>query len=488
MPHSNSHTMDSSDDRPVATRRRRIASAIVALAVAAMIAPAAASGDLVCQDEPGSLPCENSGHPDGGDHGLPEPEDDGPEVVPVITTDVGTSIPSGTCTWTIKGRLVVRNPTIDGLVDNDPVEGVEVKVSGRPLVGVYSNWGSDTTDANGDFSVTESVCGDRKIKVQAKFESDDLRVTSSTSRTWYLMYESSSTKPVSTIDLKREPFGGEVGEQSTTQARTDAQTWAVIQRAMDYTDSKGHPFLGKVVVHNPATLTSGVSAADPILKDMHIDPSDTADLDTTLHELGHVYWYRHVTGEGCLTWNALLSGDTHDAVEPPCVALSEAFATFFSDKIEYEMDAAGIIQSTESASETKPMDRAGLAQTYGLNSLGEMTTREQGWEQVFRVLASADITRHLFGTASGSPGLVSTWGGAACVGQPVDQDDLADVLQVVGDANDQLDISDDSALTVSAILDRAEDRLASFDSTDEARYLAAIDPASSSEPHTLYGC
>jgi hypothetical protein len=124
---------------------------------------------------------------------------------------------------------VVRNPTVDGLVDNDPLEDVEVKVSGRAEFGLWNEWATERTDENGDFSVWKAECSDRKLKVEARFKSDDLRVTSSASTNWYLLYETSSRISPTTLDIGDEPFGGESGDQSTSQARTDAQTWAVFQ-------------------------------------------------------------------------------------------------------------------------------------------------------------------------------------------------------------------------------------------------------------------
>ena len=189
-----------------------------------------------------------------------------------------------------------------------------------------------------------------------------------------------------------------------------------------------------------------------------------------------------MTGEGCLTFDAVLSGDTHDAQESSCVAFNEGFAEFFADKLEQEMNADGLISSSEPSSTTTPMDRAELSQTYGASNLTLIAGSEHGWQQAFRVLTSSDVTRHLFGSASGSPGLVSTYSGPACSGQPTTLDDLADALYVIGS-----DMSV-SGVSVASFLGRADNRLSAFDSTDSSAYMNAINPALSSEPHTAYGC
>jgi hypothetical protein len=464
--------------------RRRLGGLVMVLTVGALIGPATAGAGLLTLDPDLGSPDGTVWYPDPVDENDTETTDTGS-----TTTNANWTTASSSCVWRVDGRLVVRDPTVDGLADKDPIEGVEVKVSGRSWAGLYNEWDTVTTDSNGEFSVSKTECDDRKVKVQAKFDSDDLRVTSSNSVDWYLLHETDGTIGHSNIHLNGEPFGGEsTGDLSTSQARTDAQTWIVYRKALDYADTIGYPFLNNLTVHNPATLTQGVSAADPILGDIHIDPNDTADLDAWLHEAGHAWAYPREIGEGCLTWDALISGDTHDAQETPCAAVNEGFAEFFSDKIEQEMNTAGLIQSYESPSDTTtPMTRAKLAQTYDLANLDMVARSDFGWEQVFRVLTSSDITRQLFGSATGAVGSVSTYGGRACAGQPVDKDDLAEALHVFGDAQHQLDLQNSEEPSVSDLLNRAADRLPGFDSSDATAYLDAIDPTSLSEPHEFAG-
>ena len=109
-----------------------------------------------------------------------------------------------------------------------------------------------------------------------------------------------------------------------------------------------------------------------------------------------------------------------------------------------------------------------------------------GWENVFRVLTSSDITRQRFGTATGTPGFASINNGPACTGQPIGQDDLADALTVIGDAQDQLDADPPGGLTVEALLERAAIRLPTFDSDDALIYLTVNNPAVTLEPAVFY--
>ena len=463
---------------------RKLALALAALVAAAV--PTVAHAKMYDLDETGGATPQY--HDD-----VPDPPTGGDPAPPTLTpADATTTIPTTTssCTYRVTGKLVVRNPRLPGMANNTPLEGVQVKVSGRSSVGIfYNEWETVTTDADGDFSVTKTECGSRKVKVQARFESDGLRVTSSQSRAWYQLHETDGTIGPSTLDLGNEPFGGESGEQFEMQAKTDAQTWVVYDMAMDHLRDIGHPMLQNTVkVHNPSTLTApDVSAADPILHDIYIATGHRDSIDAMLHELGHIWAYPRVQGEGCLTWDAITTGGTHDQTESPCVAFNEGFAEVFGDKLELELIADGEIDSEDSA--LTPWNRAKVQQDFGISELSfEFPVREDGWQQLLRILLAPDITTLLFGDAeTGKPATAATYTNPACAGrgQPVGQDDLADLLRVIGDANNQFDVG---VVSAEEIMDRAEDRLATFDATDKLFYTYALDPELSSEPHGSYGC
>ena len=297
------------------------------------------------------------------------------------------------------------------------------------------------------------------MKVEARFESDtgDLYVSGPDSHSWYQVHETGLIGP-SAIDVNVEPFGDDTGEQSITQARTDAQTWIVYRKAIDHLAAIGQPSLLDVTVNNPATLAPNGSWADPILHAIHISPVSTASIDTMLHELGHIWAYPREIGEGCLTAAVIADQSTHDRVETPCVAFNEGFADFFANKLETEMNTEGLIDSIElwktqfvgatfltnqaALDSTIPMNRATL-NANGLVSLSSVATNELGWDQVFRVLTSDDITRDVFGPGFGSTaGLVSTYGDPSCAlaDRPVGLNSLATALRVIGYTGDQIDL------------------------------------------------
>jgi hypothetical protein len=473
--------------------RRSILLTVGAAAAAGIIGPATAGASWSTIDENGNTtPAGQGSAPDSAAGNGGSSSSGGG----VVATEVGSTIPNVQgCNWTVKGRLIVRNPTVVGVADGEPLVGVQVKVSGRSAAGAilgdlgYNSWGTDTTDSNGEFSVSETECSDRRVKVEAKFDSDDLRVLGPSSPTWYQLHDTLDEIDPSTIDLNGEPFGGESGEQSTSQARTDAQTWILYRRAIDYVTSIGFPFLNHVTVHNPATLAPNGSWSDPILHDIHIAPQHTNSVFAMLHELGHQWAYPREIGEGCLTSAVLTDGDTHDFQETPCVAFNEGFGDFFGNKLWQEMNAAGLITSTSGSDSTKPLKRAALV-AKGLISLSRVEGNELGWDQAFRVLTSPDITRQLFGPGFGATGLVSTYSGPSCAnrGVPVGLDDLADALRAVGDSSDQCDLQNSAEPQMPDFFDRAADRLSGFDPLDSVKYVDTVDPSESVEPHEAYGC
>lgn len=470
-------------------RLARAAPVGLALAAAFLIGPGSAGADISSTDGNGNT--TPGGHPECVE--CPEPA---PGELDDTSTTADDVDESGDRTWRVTGRLIVRDPTLDGVEDRDPIAGVKVKVSGASVGKLYNSWGTDVTNANGEFSVSETAGAEHDVKVEVKFKSDDgdLRVKGPASPTWYEIYETVDKIEPSDVDLNGEPFGSGYGsgDAATTQGRIDAQTWIVHRKALDYLDDIGRSALNDTVVNNPASLAAGDSWADPILHDIHIIPRDTYSLDTMLHELGHTWAYPRERGEDCLIGGL---PDTHEQFENPCVAFNEGFAEFFADKLERELNAEGLISSSTPSVEPwkraeliscSMCDSAGLPR--GLVSFNSLEQSEYGWQQVFRVLASSDLSRQIFGDGTGGNGYVGSYMTPGCSGMPIGQDDLDDVLYAFGTDSDKLDVQDPSDPSVADFLDRAEDRLSTFDDWDEIAYLDTLDPTSDSEPHEAYGC
>ncbi|WP_270039719.1 hypothetical protein [Solirubrobacter ginsenosidimutans] len=442
---------------------------------AALIAPAAASAGVFSYDED-----TNTTDPAGYGNAPGQPQNQSS---------------SDPCKWTVKGRLYVRNPTLDGIADGDPLPGVEIKVSGADWLGtvgnVFGRWDTVHTNANGEFTVTHTECDQRRVRVEAKFESasGDLRVLGSSSPEWYVLKDTGELQLPGTIDLQGEPFGGETGDQATGQARTDAQDWLLYRRAIDYVTSLGHSFLNPVTLNNPASLHDGDNSwTDPVFHGIHIAPANTNSRWNMLHELGHAFAYPREQGEDCLVFGALGTDTTHGASEKPCVAFNEGFANFFASKLDEELTGAGLIAPRDPSS-SDPRSRAYLV-SKGVLNLDDASHSDLGFDQAFRILTQADITRDLLGDGLGPAKWATDYAGASCAGRgvPSGLSGLGSALKVLGDANDQFDLRDADRPTITQFFNRADDRLSAFDASDATAYRKLVDPANDTEPHTLYGC
>jgi hypothetical protein len=478
------------------TRSRRRSTALLALTATTAVAMVGASTASAAWSEHdpetgNNTPAGYGSAPDPGGSGSSSSSGGGG----VVATEVDSTVPVGgsSCRWTVKGHVLVRKPTLPGLSDGEPVAGIEVKVSGADWVGsplgIFNSWGTDVTDSGGNFSVTHTECSKRRVRVEARFESDDLRVLGPTSPGWWELDDTDELIDPSTIDLGGEPFGGESGPQIMAQARTDAQTWILYRRAIDYLASIGYPALNHTTVHNPATLAPNGSWSDPILHEIHIAPSMTDSVFAMLHEFGHAWAYPREIGEGCLTDAVIKDGDTHDYQETRCTAFNEGFADYFGRKLWQEMHDAGKLSSAPNPAYFQPLSRAWLV-GQGLSSRDRAEQNELGWDQAFRLLGSSDITRWQLGPNYGSWGYAHAYTGPSCstLGVPKGLDDLADALQVIGSASEQFDLQDADDPTMQAFFDRADDRLAGFDSWDAVQFTNFADPAGSLEPHDAYGC
>ena len=184
---------------------------------AAAVAAAALGGASTAQA--GWETIDGNGNTTPAGHGSAPDQTAGNGDSAVVETEVDSTTPSpDECKWTVRGHLLVRNPTAAGLADGEPVAGIQVKVSGADWLGAstgsYNSWGTVVTNSAGEFSVTHTECNKRRVRVEAKFESDDLRVLGPTSPGWYELDDTLDRIYPSILDLRGEPFGGESGNQA----------------------------------------------------------------------------------------------------------------------------------------------------------------------------------------------------------------------------------------------------------------------------------
>ena len=318
--------------------RRSTMLAVGAVAAVAMIGPTAASASWSTIDEngnttpagQGSAPDEAASNGDsssGGGGGF-------------VQTEIDSTIPlsGGSCGWTVKGHLLVRNPTVQGISDGDPVVGVKVKVSGRSTLGAaLGELGYNLGHRHHELQRRVLGLGDRVRRSPGQGRGEvrerQRRPTrpgptappggSSTTRsTRSLRARSTSTASRSAASPAISHFAGQ-------DRRPDVDSVSPGDRLPR---PIGCPLLNNTTVHNPATLAPNGSWSDPILHES-TSSRRTDSVYTMLHEFGHAWAYPREIGRGLPDGAVIKDGDTHDFKETPCVAFNEGFADFFGHKL-----------------------------------------------------------------------------------------------------------------------------------------------------------
>lgn len=348
-------------------------------------------------------------------------------ALPVIATAawlVPEAAQAASCDWTVNGTVSVDHEEQsfrDALGSNSTLEGINVKVSARTKVAgrwaTWKSWGTVRTSSNGYFSVRKSKnCVKRQFRVQVEFKDPDLemrheRSTTTTEKVkWYKIYEyGGSGRSAGTLSLGNKRFKGSGSyDLDNREARSHASIWVVAQDAQDYMASLGsaYAFTSDIRIkypHNsrPVPDDKEESYANPTTKVIYIHKSqgkDRLDVNTVLHEMGHIWAYNHSSGEICLTETLLINGDTHDGVEDPCVAFHEGFAEFWAEEVA---------RALYGGAKTLPYSRRKLvSKDMGTAALVERT--DDGWTSALHMLTTRKIHEYNVGTKTTGPGNVIT--------------------------------------------------------------------------------
>lgn len=303
--------------------------------------------------------------------------------------------------WTVKGTVKVEHilGKLKKKFGTSPLKGIEVKVSAKTKVGgiwgTYNSWGTVRTDANGKFSISkDKSTGDRKFRVQVKFQDNDLEVrhslanVSTTKVKWYTIVKA-ARRSSGTIDFGNLIFkkGGkhDLGE---FEPRRHADIWKLMQMAMERLKDMGSEFEFTTQVkikfpHDPPTppIIGNIAYANPTTKVVYI-PRDEFDADTILHETGHIWAYNHMSGEFCLTEALILTQDTHGLVNDHCVAFGEGFAGYWKDKMMEELFGDAPVL---------PYNRVYLNKDLKLTNKDLMQRHNKGWQSVFHTLSTENL-------------------------------------------------------------------------------------------------
>lgn len=414
-----------------------------------------------------------------------------------------TSDARADCDWTVRGRLQVDHvipdlpvsPAISGL------GGVEVKVSAKEKVagiwGSWNAWPTVRTDGDGDFEVRKSKnCDGRRFKIEVKFSDSQLEVRHGTATSslekveWYTIVEDlSGEHAAGTTDFGNKIFAASGSlDLDNVEARAHADIWYVYKQAIAKAASFGadHAFTTQVKVKFPhdgvAPDDVESSYANPTTKVIYIFKADNGseshlDVDTLLHELGHVWAYNHSSGEFCLTETLVTTQNTHGLVADSCVAFHEGFAETFGDEMQ-----RALFGRAADLPFHRPKLNAGIGGT-ALTNKTLMQRHDSGWLSVFRTLLTPSLHKYDFGTPggsmSGSTIAVKSPLPIGCTSPALSFADLLSVFNAGGSFNAKLSRDE---TTITRFLERAAGRLGNLTAADADTIEALVDPASSVQP------
>ncbi len=253
-------------------------------------------------------------------------------------------------TWTIKGRIRVKEDETTGRKQIRDLKGIEVEVSGSTIsssIG-WNEWGTVRTRSDGSFSLSVNKNKQKRyIRVRVRFRSDDLEIKGAKldifESNWHLIYKSTSKKEGPTIDIGTRTFkaGGarDLGEEDY---RRQAVAWYLCRTMIDTLVDKDpyFAFEKKINVVYPAKVISGVPYANGIDRTAYIHKGQDDrwwSAETVLHEVMHLWNYDHNKGTAnwldaiCFDW------DTHGRQENPNIAFHEGFAQYAAEELLFHI-------------------------------------------------------------------------------------------------------------------------------------------------------
>lgn len=419
------------------------------------------------------------------------------------------------CTFTIRGILKVKHDRLGELEEKygeSALKNVKVKISAKKKRRAsWSKWGKTTTnldDVEGGFRLSKrKSCKDRYIRVQVKFQSDDLEIrhkrssSSATKVKWYTVYESEGKHEPGTIQLGELVFreGGE-NDLGDFEARSHAELWVLYNKVFSKLRSMGSDlaFKDKVKVkypHDSFVLPDAreASYANPVNHVIYIIKNSVYDdfsTGTLLHELMHIWAYQHTRGELGLALELIKNGTTHGTVDKTWVAFHEGFAEYAKDKLKeilfkkgsrlpYNRDALtwGIpIGASESSRDV-------------LENLNDIQHNDEGWRSALHLLTTKNLYLYDFkepntGTMPTDTYIVKkSFVKKAKCAQP--NIAFSDVLGVFLSKSGYKNITK-KEMNVEDFFARASGIIEGFDEEVKEKYLKLLDPNRTVQPADLF--
>jgi hypothetical protein len=320
---------------------------------------------------------------------------------PVSSGSGGSGGGGGSKVWTITGRVRVRESEIDGASHDRPLKGIEVKVSASDIGagGPWTEWGTVRTDADGDFTVTESNNGNsRFFRVQARLSSADLVVEDSTldditsldllDRNWRTIWKSETQRDGPEVGVGTRVFAsGQPLDLGSASHRRRALVWYVLRTALDRLEGED-PWFGfdeQLTAVYPAHSVSGVSYNGSDHLYLHQgQPDDDWHPAFVLEQLMLMWHDWHTHGSRKLSgW--------------PSAHFAHGFAHFAANAMLHELWGVRL---------DRPLNRRAVAARLALSTLDEIEDSDEGVQNALRILRVGDRKgwwSHLYGTAQTYP-------------------------------------------------------------------------------------
>jgi hypothetical protein len=321
------------------------------------------------------------------------------------------------CSWTVAGTLKVQTqqPTLSAKFGPQiALKGVKAKVSGATVGDIFESWGEVTTDSSGKFSITkQKSCGDRKLKIEVRFESNDVEIRDDKlagvlpNVPWYTIVHDSEKrrKPGLTQILPTVFASSKLHDLDNSIARHHADIWVIanLMREQLATYGPQFKFINKTKIkypNNEAIAPDGSEASfvHPTTRVVNIFRSNDLTNDhlakdggvnVLFHEMTHAWAFERVHGELDLAINLLTSLSTHCSNNEQHVSFHESFADFTRDQLKVEIFGA---------SHRVPFNRDALKEGLScegtvdrMTSIAIMEKRELGWMSLFRMLTTPNL-------------------------------------------------------------------------------------------------
>jgi hypothetical protein len=305
--------------------------------------------------------------------------------------------------WTITGRLLVRESEIDGGSHDRPLKGIEVKVSASDIGagGPWTWWGTVRTDADGDFSLSETNNGrTRFFRVQARLVSADLEVGDGfledltsidlADRNWRTIWKSGSQLEGPGVSVGTRVFAsGNALDLGDAIARRQALIWYVLRTAIDRLEDEDSWFAldRKVTALYPSHSVVGASYNDTASGKIRLHQGQP---DDEWHPASVLAWFM-------LLWHDLHTHGGRKLSGYPSADFAYGFAAFASNALLHELWGVRL---------DRPLNRRGVLLGLELSTMDEIEGSDVGTKNALRLLRFGERHgwwSHLFGIAQTYP-------------------------------------------------------------------------------------